>query len=276
MKYQVIKILNNSTVLVNDDGKQKICMGNGIGFSKKPGDFIDSSNIDKIFENTDNVFINKMSTSVKKIDEKYYYVVDKIIQYANETLGQKMPDLMYVTLADHLCFAKERLEKGIIVPCPMKSEIQILYHKEFEVARKAVEIANKELGVNFDSNEVGLISMHIINVTMNNDNNNHSFLITVVSEIVEIISKYYDIKLNENSLAYIRLITHLHFLSLRMFQNDTQPLNNPQISLDTSLVKARCCSEKIAEYLKENYNYKLSNNELIYLAVHIQNCVENA
>ncbi|MBQ0035394.1 MAG: PRD domain-containing protein [Firmicutes bacterium] len=276
MQLKIVKILNNSTVLVDDNGKQKICMGNGIGFSKKPGDLINNDNIEKIFESTDNVFIKKMTESVKKINEKYYYVVDKIIEYANKTLDQKMPDFMYITLADHLFFAKERFEKGIVVPCPMKTEIKILYKKEFLVASKAVEIANKELGTNFDDNESGLIAMHIMNVTMNSDNSNHSFLISVVSEIVEIISNYFDIELDENSLAYARLITHLHFLSLRMFNNDTNPLHTPIFSLDSSLVKARCCADEVSKYLKNNYNYKLSNNELLYLALHIQNCVDNA
>lgn len=276
MEYKIVKVLNNSTVLVEDDNKQKICMGNGIGFSKKPGDYLSVSKIEKIFENSDNVFIKKMSESVKKINEKYYYTTDKIINSINNVLDAKMPDIMYITLADHLYFAKERYEKGIVVPCPMKTEIQILYEKEFMAAKKAVEIANEELAVKFDSNEAGLIAMHIINATMNFDNNDHSFLITIVSEIVDIISKYYNIKLNEESLAYARLITHLHFLSLRMFKNDAKPLDTAHISLDASFLKARACAEEISNYLKENYNYSLSNNELIYLTVHIQNCVENA
>lgn len=272
---KITKILNNNTVLVDDDGKQKICMGNGIGFSKKPGDLIDNKQIEKIFENTDNAFIKKMAESLKKINEKYYYVTDKIIELANKKLDQQMPDSMYITLADHIFFAKERFDKGMFVPCPMKTEIRILYKKEFDIAKEAVILINNEFGTNFDDDEAGLIAMHFMNVTMNYDSNNNSLLISIVSEIVEIISNYFNIKLNENSLAYARLITHLHFLSLRMFKNDTNPLYTPIISFDNSLVKARGCSDEISNYLKKNYNYKLSNNELLYLAVHIQNCVDN-
>ena len=275
MQYKIVKVLNNSTILLDDNGAQKIGMGNGIGFSKKPGDFVDSNKIEKLFESTDNKFIQKMSESVHKISNEYYYIVDKIIDYANSVLNETMPDLLYITLADHIFFAKERFDKGILVPCPMKTEIKILYQKEFSVARKAVEIINKELSTTFDDNEAGLIAMHIMNVTMNSVNDNQAYSVTVVSEIVDIIEKYFKVKLDEDSLAYARLLTHLHFLSLRMFDNNNNPLQTPLVSLDSSLAKARCCAEEISNYLSENFNYKLKNNELIYLAVHIQNVVAN-
>lgn len=275
MQYKIVKVLNNSTILLDDNGAQKIGMGNGIGFAKKPGDFVNGDSIEKLFESTDNKFIQKMSESVNKINEKYYYIVDKIISYANSVLNQQMPDLLFITLADHIFFAKERFDKGILVPCPMKTEIRILYQKEFGVARKAVEIINQELKTTFDDNEAGLIAMHIMNVTMNSINDNQAYSVTVISEIVDIIEKYFRVKLDEDSLAYARLLTHLHFLSLRMFDNNNDPLQTPLVSLDSSLTKARCCAEEISSYLYENYNYKLKNNELIYLAVHIQNVVAN-
>lgn len=275
MQYKIVKVLNNSTILLDDNGSSKIGMGNGIGFSKKPGDFVDGERIEKLFESTDNKFIAKMSESVNKINEKYYYIVDKIIDCANKSLNQKMPDLLYITLADHIFFAKERFDKGMLVPCPMKTEIKILYQREFDVARKAVEIVNAELGTNFDDNEAGLIAMHIMNVTMNSVNDNQAYTVTVVSEIVDIIKKYFNVELDENSLAYARLLTHLHFLSLRMFDENNDPLQTPLVSLDSSLTKARCCAEEISNYLSENYKYKLKSNELVYLAVHIQNVVAN-
>lgn len=276
MKYRILKVLNNSTILLDDNGKQKIGIGNGIGFSKKPGDFVDSTKVEKLFENTDNKFIKKMTESIRKIDEKYYFVVDKIVQYANNMLNQQMPDSIYITLADHLYFAKERLEKGIVVPCPMKTEIKILYNKEFNIAEKAIEIVNKELNTNFDSEEAGLIALHIINVTINNSGNNQISSVSTVSEIVKIIEDYFGIVLDKNSLSYSRLLTHLHFLSLRMFEQDEKPLFVPVVSIDSSLNKARCCAQTIGNYIKENYNYKLASNELVYLAVHIQNCIVNA
>ena len=276
MKYRILKVLNNSTILLDDNGKQKIGIGNGIGFSKKPGDFVDSTKVEKLFENTDNKFIKKMTESIRKIDEKYYFVVDKIVQYANKMLNQQMPDSIYITLADHLYFAKERLEKGIVVPCPMKTEIKILYNKEFNVAEKAIEIVNKELNTNFDSEEAGLIALHIINVTINNSGNTQISSVSTVSEIVKIIEDYFGIVLDKNSLSYSRLLTHLHFLSLRMFEQDEKPLFVPVVSIDSSLNKARCCAQTIGNYIKENYNYKLASNELVYLAVHIQNCIVNA
>ena len=121
-----------------------------------------------------------------------------------------------------------------------------------------------------------MIALHIINVTINNSGNNQISSVSTVSEIVKIIEDYFGIVLDKNSLSYSRLLTHLHFLSLRMFEQDEKPLFVPVVSIDSSLNKARCCAQTIGNYIKENYNYKLASNELVYLAVHIQNCIVNA
>lgn len=45
----VVKVLNSSVVLVEEEGIEKIVLGKGIGFGKKPGDTIDDERVDKIF-----------------------------------------------------------------------------------------------------------------------------------------------------------------------------------------------------------------------------------
>ncbi|WP_228108603.1 PRD domain-containing protein [Terrisporobacter petrolearius] len=44
---------------------------------------------------------------------------------------------------------------------------------------------------------------------------------TLISDIAKIINDFYGIKLDEESLHYSRLITHLKFLSQRLFLNET-------------------------------------------------------
>ncbi len=48
MNMQITKILNNNVVVVIDDQqREKVVMGRGIGFQKRPGERINSSGIEK-------------------------------------------------------------------------------------------------------------------------------------------------------------------------------------------------------------------------------------
>ncbi|HBN1216501.1 TPA: transcription antiterminator BglG, partial [Enterococcus faecium] len=43
------KVLNSSVVLVEENGKEMIALGKGIGFGQKAGDEISGDKVDKIF-----------------------------------------------------------------------------------------------------------------------------------------------------------------------------------------------------------------------------------
>ena len=52
---QVIKVMNNSLILaLNDECKEVILMGKGIGYKKSIGEDVDDSQVEKVFELTDN------------------------------------------------------------------------------------------------------------------------------------------------------------------------------------------------------------------------------
>ncbi|WP_314576107.1 CAT RNA binding domain-containing protein [Enterococcus gilvus] len=46
---RILRVINNSVVLVKDKGIEKIILGKGIGFKKKKNQNIDLNLIDKIF-----------------------------------------------------------------------------------------------------------------------------------------------------------------------------------------------------------------------------------
>ncbi|WP_459914073.1 CAT RNA binding domain-containing protein [Enterococcus thailandicus] len=48
---KILRILNNNVVVaLNDEGKEIVLMGNGLGFQKKQGFKVDSDSIEKVFE----------------------------------------------------------------------------------------------------------------------------------------------------------------------------------------------------------------------------------
>ena len=49
-RMEAIKVYNNNAVsAVRPDGREVVLVGNGIGFSKRPGDVIDERKIEKIY-----------------------------------------------------------------------------------------------------------------------------------------------------------------------------------------------------------------------------------
>lgn len=275
MAYTVIKVLNNNAVLFDDNGIQKIGTGNGLGFGKKPGNIINPNNISKIFQSTDGKLFKRLSDIVSRFNDDYYELVEKIIDIITEDFKDDVTDMLFVTLIDHINFAKERYDKGIIVPCPMKTEIKVLYPLEYKTAEKTVEQINKYLATNFGDDEVGLIALHFLNLSVNH-NQDISISITTVSDIVKIIEDYFNVIFDSCSVAYSRLVIHLNFLSTRMLAGETGEIVNMPFKLNKSFTKARDCADIIADYIKSNFDYTLTSNELFYLAIHIQNCIANA
>lgn len=276
MVYKILKILNNNSVLITKDKIMYIAMGAGVGFSKKPGDTIDGRSIQKLFENRDSQFFTKLSTSISKLNEEYYTIVDEIVKYISEALSCTLNDTVYLALAEHISFAVIRLDKNIIVPCPMEYQIKTLYTKEYRIAEDVVKIMQQRLHKKFSKSEVGLIAMHILNSTLDTPKEEVVESFQLVSEIISIIEEYFSIIIDESSLRHTRLLTHLHFLSNRIFMQTTKQdfLDiSKHIQFHREFNEAMKCAEIVKQHILDTYQYTLNNDEINYLIIHIQNCI---
>ena len=276
MEYTVLKSLNNNAVLLEHEGEVYIGMGSGLGFGKKMGDTLKKESIHKIFEETSNQFMTKLSKSISKLDENLYPLVDKIVLYIKNNLNILTTDQLYLALAEHIGFTKVRIAKGITVPCPMEHEIKLLYPSEYKIASEVVAIIENELKLSFPKSEIGLISLHIINTAYVSPKEEVTKQFEMVLEIVEIIQNHYSKKLDESSLAYARLLTHLNFLGKRIFMasEKLEISNNTQsIFFNSNCIEAISCSNRIKLFVEENYDFTLSVDEVNYLIIHIQNCM---
>ena len=84
-----------------------------------------------------------------------------------------------------------------------------------------------------------------------------------------------DYKFNEESAYYYRFITHLKFFAQRLVEHKKQNKQEDDL-LEVVQVKyanAYQCVEKIAMYIKNQYNYELYDEEKLYLTIHIHRVV---
>ena len=106
---KVIKAINNHNLCVlDDDGREQIVSGKGIGFGKKYGDTVDPAQIQKTYLITDSELQKKMISMLQEIPFEYVAFTNDIVEYIKKEYALKLNESLLITLADHISFAISR------------------------------------------------------------------------------------------------------------------------------------------------------------------------
>lgn len=270
----VEKVLNNNVVVSIDpiSKKEVILMGSGIAFNKKCGQLIDEKKIEKIFIVDDENLGNKIKKLINQIPEGIFELTDEIVTQAIVELNVELDKQIYVSLADHIAFAIKRFKNGITIKNELLSEIRRVHKKEFIFSLWAVDYINKKLNVNLPEDEAGFISLHFVNASYNETTTKSVESTKVIKDILNIIKYYFSIELDEEDLNYDRLLTHLKYFAKRIINNNQYVSNDSSFLtvISTTYPEAYGCAMKIGEYILKNNDYKVNDDELVYLTMHIQ------
>ncbi len=275
---QIVKVMNNSLILARDENdKEIVVMGKGLGFKRKAGEELDTEKIEKIF-----VLKNETDTReyVKLIEEtpsEYIEITNDIIGYANEKLGGKLNDQIFITLVDHISYALTRYEKNITIQNRLLWELKKFYPKEFEIGKYAVEYINNKLSVKLPEEEVGNIAFHVVNAqTDEAEMQNTMLTIRMLKDIFNILQYNFGITIDKDSLNYSRFLTHLQFFVQRLL--DDRMIESKENFIFEQMIKEYPkevkCSRLIGDYVKKVLNKEISNEELLYLTIHIVRIVQ--
>ncbi|HSQ88080.1 BglG family transcription antiterminator LicT [Romboutsia sp.] len=271
------KIYNNNVVLVIDaeSKKELVLTGCGIGFQKKVGQEVDQSKIEKKFITENDGLTKKITKIATEVDENIFNASSKIIEYAKQYLGSELDDYIYASLTDHISFVFKRYEQNIEIKNDLLYEIKRIHKKEFEVGKWAIEYINKEFNVKLPIDEAGFIAMHLVNANYK-ENTSESFLMTkIVKEILNIIRYYYSIEFEEDDFNYDRLVTHLKFFAKRLIKKEqVKDKDNELINvIKMQYKKAYDCACKIKQFIEQNHEYIVTEDELLYLTLHINRVI---
>ncbi len=270
---RITKIINNSVVCALDDNKKEVViMGKGIGFKSVVGDKIDKKKAEKIFIMDNQSSIDKFKQLLENLPLEHFKVSHEIISYSKRTLGKRLNQNIYITLTDHINFAVQRFNNGMQFSNPLLWEVKQFYKSEFLIGKHSVELIKKRLGIQMTEDEAANIALHIVNAEYNTNMKDALKITTLISDILNIITEFYKVKLDEESLHYSRLITHLKFLSQRLFLNEMlKESDDVLLDMITSRYPREYeCSLKIKKYIEDKYNQNISGEELAYLTVHIK------
>lgn len=273
----IYKVFNNNAVLTKDEnGKEKIVMGCGLAFKKKSGEKVDESKIDKVFVLSDPDINNKFQQMITYIPIEYIELGEDVIKYAGKALNKNLNDKIYISLIDHLYAAIKRYQEGISVKNAILWDIKRFYKNEFKIGLKALDMIEERFSVRLPEDEAGFIAIHIVDSLLSENVGDLNEITEIISQISNIVKYNFHIVFNEDSVYYFRFITHLKFFAQRLLEGKTYFDDDKDDLLDTikaKYVNSYGCVEKISEFIKKNYNYDVSDDEKLYLTIHIEQVV---
>ncbi|YCI74964.1 PRD domain-containing protein [Bacillus sp. R1-10] len=271
---RIEKVLNNNVVMTtNDTNQEMVVMGRGLAFQKKVGDTIDPSKIEKTFVLKKQGVSDKLAKLLEDTSELYLNISAKILDFAQSQLPYRLDEYLYVALTDHISFAISRHNQGIHLKNPLLWEIRKYYKQEFQIALKTLEIIEKETGIALGEDEAASIALHLVNSQLSGENMAAAVQITeMVNTILNIVKYHFKMELDENSINYERFLTHLRFFAIRFARKEKLEETVDEFFFEQIKLKypeANICTEKIANYLENQFNWSLTKDEEIYLTVHI-------
>lgn len=274
MQMKITKVLNNNVVMSRDEkGQEIVVMGRGLAFQKKVGNDIDTSKVEKTFVLESSGVAKKLAELMKDTPEIYLDLSYKILELAQSQLTYKLDDYLYVALTDHLSFAITRHKNGIDLKNPLLWEIRRYYKQEFRIALKALDIIEQDTGIRLAEDEAASIALHLVNSQLSGENMAMAVQVTeMVNDILSIVKYFFKIALDENSINYERFLTHLRFFAIRFVRKEKSADTYDDFlyeQVKKKYTSAFECTERIATYIANNYNWQISNDEKVYLTLHI-------
>ena len=267
------KVINNNIISAYEkSGAEVIVMGRGIGFKKKQGEVVPADQISKIFRIKSRTLTEQFKELLANMPLERVRISDEIISHAKDHLKLKLNQSIYVTLTDHINFAIERVNQGIEPQNALLWEIKRFYPQEFQLGIYALELIQDRLGILLPEDEAGFIALHFVNAEYGTDIRDAVKFPDQMQAIVDIVERDLGILLDESSLHYERFMTHIKFLIQRIYRKELLSSEDRELSLlmQRKYPREYQCSVKVAEYIMQATGSRLSEEEIMYLSVHIR------
>lgn len=267
------KVINNNIISAYEEsGAEVIVMGRGIGFKKKQGEVVPADQISKIFRIKSRTLAEQFKELLANMPLERVRISDEIISHAKDHLKLKLNQSIYVTLTDHINFAIERVSQGIEPQNALLWEIKRFYPQEFQLGIYALELIHDRLGILLPEDEAGFIALHFVNAEYGTDIRDAVKFPDQMQAIVDIVERELGILLDESSLHYERFMTHIKFLIQRIYRKELLSSEDRELSLlmQRKYPREYQCSVKVAEYIMQATGSRLSEEEIMYLSVHIR------
>ena len=275
----VKKVLNSSVVLVEKEEQELIALGRGIGYGKKPGDFISDEEVDKIFLSIDTMKSAQFFELIDEIPIQYFEMTKSIVTLAEKASLNNLNTNIYLTLSDHLHFAVERYEKGLNVSNRLQWEISNYYPKEYEIGLRAISVLAEAFNCELPEEEAANIAFHLINAqtdttVVSNGMEKAKLVGTIISMVRYAVMQPID----TNSVHYSRFVTHVRYFVDRYFSQGLIDEKEDELyrQMWSLYPNAMDIATKVKAYIDKTYDTQIPENEIAYLGVHINRLMNHS
>lgn len=272
MNLTINKVLNASVVLcVDESGNELIVLGKGIGYGKKPGTKINRDDINQIFVPVTSPEIRKIEEALVDIPLKIVEITRRIVQKTQKEIKAPLNRSLTISLMDHINFSVNRYQEGLVFKNRLYWDVQSYYPNEFKVGDWALKLINKEMDTDLPKEEAASIAFHIINSETSEEYNDSMEVTKIVNSLMSIINLSSKAKLEPESISYRRMLIHIKFFAQRILRGGQ--LNGNDLIIYDHVVSmypnATKIAIKIMEFLEKQYHIKITNEEMMYLIIHI-------
>lgn len=273
---RIIKKINNNVALAESDNeKEMVVFGKGVGFPPMPYELKDLSIVKRVFYDIKSSYLALAGS----LPEEIIILSSDIAELAKNELKCELNPNMPFTLADHLNFAIERAQKGLVVNTPLAYDVEHLYPREVEVGIKALDMLEKQMYVRLPDSEKISIALHLINAELETDDMHITMMATgIIRDVTNILEENLGIQLEKTSFNYSRFTMHLRYLVNRIMKGEQKDQN-----FGSMLKKFRRkykdvydCTQKVVRYFSEKWSWECSEDETFYLFIHIHRVKESS
>jgi len=271
---QVVKKVNNNTaVCIDGYGRELVAFGRGIGFPATPYELTDLSKIQRTFYDISPQYLEMIELLPSDVVE----LTSTLVDTARGTLPYRLSPNLLLTLADHISFAIERKKKGVFVKMPLAYDIEQIYPEEMKLARKALRSIWLQFKVRLPDDEASGIAMAFINARIYSDKEKHNGNDEsmdsrhILNEITYIIEKNMNVKIDVTSFNYARYATHIQYLLERLQKGKGIDSINQAVyeTMRQEYEETAACADQVVRYLKKKYGFEVTDEEHLYLMLHI-------
>ena len=271
---QAIKRINHNTAVCLDGaGHELIATGKGIGFGDMPHD-VPLDQIQRTFYGIDPKYL----AFIEEVDPEVLEFAAQLASLATQQLSYELSPNLPITLADHIQFALKRARDHMVVAMPLWREAESAYPVEYRLGEMAVAGLQKTFGVRIQRQEAAGIALSIVNAAVSSSpraaraERKEEQLFTRIARIIE---QRMGVTIDETSFAYTRFESHIRYLLERLESGQPFKTENAELytSLSSQYPKAASCAHEVADAIGEAYGTELSDEEVLYLILHITRVV---
>lgn len=299
--WEIVQVFNNNVVLAceqvrrrgqHEPTRQAVLVGTGIGFGARRGQTVDSTKIHEVFSPLGYGKMAQVATLLSEIPIELLTLARELADVASLLCGITVTDSFVIMLADHINAAIDRAIQGISLPNPWQWEMRQFYPREYEFGLRALALIKQATGVQLEEVEASSIGQHAVNAHFagftgkptgegkDGAEFGESFATTarmteLMAQTLEVVEASLGEKLDRNSMATARFVTHLRYLLQRMLGDRKAPhVPDPGLlmmaeSMQQSHPQAYRIAGLIVIKLESALDTKCSEDEILYLTLHV-------